>query len=64
MTRLNVALLEKEKELLENENKILKSENEKLKTTFAAISEELEAYKSPGTCSLRTVLKHLVPQTS
>ena len=63
-THSNVALLEKEKELLENENKILKSKNKRLKTTFVAISEELEAYKSPGTCSLRTALKYSVPRTS
>ena len=59
-TRSNVALLEKEKELLENENEMLKQKNEILKTQFAAVKEELETYKNPGTCSLRSALKYPV----
>ncbi|CAG8764686.1 3664_t:CDS:2, partial [Racocetra fulgida] len=62
-THSNIALLEKKNDILENENEILKSENEILKTQFAAIKGELEAYKNPRTCSLRTALKYPISRT-
>ncbi|CAG8736386.1 13976_t:CDS:1 [Cetraspora pellucida] len=64
LTRSNTFLLEKEKEILLTENNFLKNENELLKVQFVAMKEELETYKNPGTCSLRSALKYLVPRIS
>ncbi|CAG8836149.1 7806_t:CDS:1, partial [Cetraspora pellucida] len=54
----------KENEILLSENDFLKNENEMLKLQFAAMKEELETYKNPETCSLRSALKYPVPRVS
>ncbi len=37
----------------------LRNENEQLKNQMTVTKEELESYKNPGTCSLRSILKYL-----
>ncbi|CAG8450914.1 14552_t:CDS:2 [Racocetra fulgida] len=44
------------------ENETLRNEIELLKTQFTATKEELETYKSPGTSSLRSVLRYNFPR--
>ncbi|CAI2199840.1 18863_t:CDS:2, partial [Funneliformis geosporum] len=54
-TRLNI-------NMLKEENIMLKNKNELMKAQIAQIKEELNTYKNPGTCTLRSALKYPVPQ--
>ncbi|CAG8622265.1 3393_t:CDS:1, partial [Paraglomus occultum] len=49
---------------LRDENRKLKNENDSLKSQIIAVKEELDTYKSPGTCTLRSALKYPVSRSS